>query len=183
MLKFFTKYADDETADRIVKGFINDQMMEFIEGVTGIFAVDDGFMVSDDFIDYIEGWFPDADYLDEEKMTITMLNLCKKLISVEEEELTTMEKFVAFNIMKEIHDMEEDLMESGFQIVQMPSVYYLYGVIKDEGIDDEAECTPGEILIMWRDFLDATDYLFEDKDFLYLNFITEDMVKDLSKMM
>ena len=179
MLKYFDYYTEDETADKLIKGFVNEKIIEHIECATDLIPADEGFLVPDDFVEMVSDWFPKSGVISDELKIPIMLDLYQKLDCKEEHELTTIEKFIICKILKEAHDVEMDIFMDGFAIDPLPDVMYLYEVIKAEGIAREAECKPAEILLIWRNLAAAIDFIFEDTDFLFLDLITKDMVEDL----
>ena len=54
--------------------------------------------------------------------------------------------------------------------------------IKSEGIAEEADCKPADILLIWRNLANARDFIFEDTDFLFLDLITKEMIEDIADL-
>lgn len=182
MLKFFDYYTEDEKANKLIKEFVNGKILEHIECSTDLIPDDEGFLVPDDFTEMVADWFPKSGLIDEELTIPIMLSLYQKLDAEEEVELTTIEKFVVCKILEEAHDVEMDMFMDGFAIDPLPDAFYLYDVIKSEGIAEEADCKPADILLIWRNLANARDFIFEDTDFLFLDLITKEMIEDIADL-
>ena len=53
MLKYFDYYTEDETADKLIKGFVNEKIIEYVECATDLIPADEGFLVPDDFVEMV----------------------------------------------------------------------------------------------------------------------------------
>lgn len=180
MLKFFNYYTVDEKADKMVKEFVNEQIINRIERGKVLIDERDGFVVLDEFLDFIEGWFPESGLISDELKPSIVFTLYEKLACEEEMELTAIEKFVVCRILEEIHETEVDMFMRGLPVDPFPNLDYLYDVIKAEGIAEEAECKPEDIALIWRNLSNACNFIFEDTDFLFLDMITADMIEDIA---
>ncbi len=180
MLKFFDYYTEDEKADKLIKEFVNGKILEHIEYSTDLIPDDEGFLVPDDFTEMVADWFPKSGLIDEEPTIPIVLSLYQKLAANDEVELTTIEKFVVCRILEEAHDLEMYMYMDGFAVDPLPDAFYLYDVIKNEGIAREADCKPADILLLWRNLANARDFIFEDTDFLFLDLITKEMIEDIA---
>ena len=89
-------------------------------------------------------------------------------------------EFVNAKILEHI-ECSTDLIpdDEGFLV---PDAFYLYDVIKSEGIAEEADCKPADILLIWRNLANARDFIFEDTDFLFLDLITKEMIEDIADL-
>lgn len=178
MLKFNSCYADDDKAEKIMETFINEIILAWFEEEIKIIKNEAGYLISEGYKEMREFWLPEGDWLTEDDAACIFISLHDKLVSDQKEELCLPERYVVHKILNEIADVEEDAEKNGFRIEPLPDIFYLYDVICLEGIAEEAECKPEEILKDWRNLRLAVDYLFEDTDYMLIDLIPAEYIKN-----